>query len=322
MKALALVLLAILLLVLLRRKVSHKKEIQRGAPGPLMNKNIDIPVSMVDPLAELNSLHVRGAELTYLEAKDLSFWYGRRTDAVNYLAPELQKFLHKGYLEKSSAEDSIQLKTVPELKSILADKKLKVSGRKSELIDRIMNNFDKSELECLFPVRQYKLTAKGETELDFYSIIFANDRHALGFPYYRLLAEKEKDPFESDQIILTRLLSQDIQDTYRRNDKFRFVEVTCRTGRFLEEIPEYDAAFDCYVLSFFVWSRITSNVSPHENYFVLNIDRCGKLCGYSLNQTLNRIEQVLRENNPFALTTHYSINDTISLFKRSVLGQY
>lgn len=50
MKALAFVLLAILLFVLLRRKVCRIKGVQRGAPRPLMNKNIDIPVSMVIPL--------------------------------------------------------------------------------------------------------------------------------------------------------------------------------------------------------------------------------------------------------------------------------
>lgn len=267
------------------------------------------------------------SELSYMEAKALIFWVGKKTDykipksnysesAVGNIIEPI-RFLERGYLEKSPAADSIELKTVPELKAILADRELKISGNKSELINRIISNIDTDDLEDLFPLRKYRLTEKGEKAIEPYDLVFESENHALGFSFYRLMKEKERTPFDSNNAILTRLLFQDVQDAYKRNDKNLFIYACDKTARYMMETEDFEKAFDYYVLSFFVWSRGMPNASINA-YMSMNIDMCGKMCGYSFEEMLVRMESVLQEHNPFSLTTHFSINDTVSLFKRSI----
>ncbi len=75
----------------------------------------------------------------------------------------LTTFLVKGYLEISSDIETLPFLTVNELKDILRNNGLKVSGKKSELIDRIKNSLDISEIKkYIFDSnKKYLLTEKG-----------------------------------------------------------------------------------------------------------------------------------------------------------------
>ncbi len=139
--------------------------------------------------------------------------------------PALNRLLKGGYLNTSVLEDNISLKTVPELKAILAEHKLKASGKKAELGYRLLDNLPEYELRELFPVGVYRITEKGREALKPYSIIFKNNTHSLGFSYYRLLKEREKYPDKTDEAILTRMLSDDLQKCYQTGDQSRAQDI-------------------------------------------------------------------------------------------------
>ena len=102
-----------------------------------------------------------GAELSYLDSRALGFWNGKRTDFKvppyyensafgRNVGPALDRLLQGGYLEVSDLEGNISLRTVPELKEILSAHKLKVSGKKSELVSRLMDSLPEQKLRELF----------------------------------------------------------------------------------------------------------------------------------------------------------------------------
>jgi len=277
----------------------------------------------------------KGAELSYLDARALKFWGGKRTDYKvppyyedsafgRNVGPALNRLLRGGYLETSGLEGNISLKTVPELKEILSAHKLKVSGKKSELVCRLLNSLPEQGLRELFPTGVYIITEKGNRALESYSIIECNDNHRLGFSYYRLLQEREKaSPQDSNEVILTRLLSKEIQDCYKNRNRARFQTAITKTGRFMSEIGEAERAFECYVLGFFIYAMDIRkcpdlNRSVESYYLASLIESCGRNGGYSLEQVIEKMKKVLKENQPFGLATPLNIKFAISMFKKSL----
>ena len=74
----------------------------------------------------------------------------------------------KGYFRKGTIAETIKLSTVPILKELLRKRDLKVSGKKDDLIKRIVENIPEDELELIFSEHPYKLTTKGEEILKKY----------------------------------------------------------------------------------------------------------------------------------------------------------
>lgn len=66
------------------------------------------------------------------------------------MSPALHRLLDGGYLEISDIETNISLKTIPDLKAVLAEHDLKTTGKKGELVQRLLNNVPIEELERFF----------------------------------------------------------------------------------------------------------------------------------------------------------------------------
>lgn len=302
-----------------------------GAPvgedlPPITAENIvSIHTESVDVDEEVDT--PEGAEISYLDAKALKFWNKKKTDFEvppyysenafgRNVIPALQRLLDAGYLELGDMEQRISLKTVPELKAILADRELKTSGNKKELVHRLMDNVDEEILEELFSVNVYKITEKGWEALEPYSIIEDNDEHALGLSYYRLLKEKGKTPNEENNVILTRILSEDIQQCYMEQDRRKYQLCIEKTARFMREIGEFDSAFECYSLSFFIWimevkeHNISTGVGQ-TSYMAKGLEEAGKLCGYNFETVTSKFQEIIRRVNPFALGLSENINYSV-----------
>lgn len=70
-----------------------------------------------------------------------------------------------GYLEIGSAKDALHHLTIPDLKDILRDHKLKVSGKKDDIIQRILDNIPIEDYQENLP-KIYVLSETGKTEVD------------------------------------------------------------------------------------------------------------------------------------------------------------
>ena len=292
---------------------------------------VEVKIHHIDPDEEIQS--PKGAMISYLDARALVFWNGKRTDYQippyyeqtafgRNVGPALPRLLQNGYLSKSGIEKNISLQKIPELKAILAEKELKVSGTKQELVHRLLENISIEELEELFPVGTYIITEKGETALKPYSIVFANSTYHLGFSAYRLLQEKEKTPESSDEDILIRVFSEDIQQCYKQRDMDRYQAILSQAASFMHMIDQPEKSLECEILSFFIWTyqvetyQIDSGTQSY--YMAMNIEREGQACGYTLAQLLEIFGKTINENNPFGLASRQNIQKSIAIFKNAL----
>ena len=317
-----------------REVVANQQTAQKGEDlFDLPEKTFfDIKMAHVDPSENIAT--PAGAEISFLDAQALEFWDKKKTDYEippyysdnafgRNVAPALQRLLDGGYLEICGVEERIKLNTIPELKAVLADREIKTSGKKGELVQRVLDNFMPDEIEEMFPVGFYKITDKGRNALKPYSIIKLDQQYSLGLSYYRLLQEKSNHPEDEDEIIISRILSEDIQRCYEQKDKSTYQRLLPKVAMFANGSGEPQTALECYCLAFFVWTReiedysITSG-STQSYYMAKEIEDCGKLCGMSLGDIIEFFYRIIQEKNPFMEGTKRNVQYAVNIFKTSL----
>ncbi len=92
------------------------------------------------------------------------FWwfeYGIR-DVEKHLS-ELEA---KGFIRKALPHESLLKMTVPEIKNILTQNSLSTTGKKAELIERVLGNIDFEKLKTIIQAPKYHLTELGIQEVE------------------------------------------------------------------------------------------------------------------------------------------------------------
>ena len=238
----------------------------------------------------------------------------------------MKRLLHGGYLDIGDIVESINLKKVPELKAILADKELKVSGNKPELVQRLINNLDPDELNVLFPVSVYHITEKGDAALEPYSILFDNQSHALGFSTYRLLQEKQQNMKSTNEEIFTKLLLMDLDKAARNGNETEYQRLASKSAQYFRECGRYESALEYNILAYFMWFHVTEKYaaiwnSGSSGYLAMSIDHDGQKCGFTFTQLVSFFTDTLRRHNPFGLCTRQNIQKATDTFKKSLSMQ-
>lgn len=78
----------------------------------------------------------------------------------------LKTLSNRGFVEKSSVRESLSSSTLTQLKKLLVAKNQPISGRKADLIFRIVDCYSDDELLSNGLELKYKLTEKGQKELE------------------------------------------------------------------------------------------------------------------------------------------------------------
>ena len=84
---------------------------------------------------------------------------------INYQTV-IEKLLNENFLVLTTIDDSLKFLTLPKLKEILRESKLKLSGKKNDLIKRITTSISREYYEKFIEIRGYVLTEDGKSILD------------------------------------------------------------------------------------------------------------------------------------------------------------
>lgn len=77
----------------------------------------------------------------------------------------LDSLFERGFICRGDASSALKRFVVADLKVLLAQKSAKTTGKKDELISRILETYSREELEVTIPDRNYVLTELGQQEL-------------------------------------------------------------------------------------------------------------------------------------------------------------
>lgn len=104
------------------------------------------------------------------------WWYQYGVRNVDHC---LKSLLERGFLKIGDLQSAIEKETATVIKGELKKYGLKVSGKKDELVQRLVNEVTHEELAISFPKRTYQMTDLGKRELDEQGYVPYIHRHSL-----------------------------------------------------------------------------------------------------------------------------------------------
>jgi hypothetical protein len=262
-------------------------------------------------------------ELTFNEAKMLSLWVNKYVGTVitdynlETFGPKINKilndFLEVELLTTSSFQDNIKCATIPELRAFLKKNGMSISGSKNILIERILDSIDEDVINCDFDkYSRYKLTPKGEQQIDKYNLFFINEYQGYGFLQTELKQTQASCPDASDGEIIWLLLIKRYQQQFLEcNSDILF------TSKHLEKLSfnkeDYQASI---ILSFQIeWVYLSGCSGKTGSHYVYDSNRALdssaiKNIDDSLNEllwSLDDLESFLLESSSQLLQLPFSL---------------
>lgn len=119
-------------------------------------------------------------DLTPEEIFTLNKIQGRRVDDTTYSNEIINKFCSYGLLCIGTTVQSLECSDMATIRKLLKEKGLKAGGKKVDLVQRILQNYSDTELECAEIPKRFTLTEAGKQFIDkndtllFYLVYFGN----------------------------------------------------------------------------------------------------------------------------------------------------
>ena len=226
-----------------------------------------------------------------------NFWYYYGVNDVKAL---LSSLLKKGYLRIGELSDALENETMVTLKRTLKNHELKTSGKKEDLVKRIIEEVPHDKLNDIYPRRPYRLTDLGKEALadgDYISYIHRNQFEDLNiWTLNKLVHSGQPKPYREKILEYlyergSKHLSEDNYGLYilcllgiskllmEENKMESALEVLAKEVFYdlsgLEN--NYDPKF-LSISSLFPYDRSFAKISDHTTD---RIERCQKELGYS-----------------------------------------
>lgn len=103
------------------------------------------------------------------------FWWFEY--GIRNVGAKLKSLEERGFIRMALPSETVHSLTISELKNILKFYNLPVSGKKIDLISRILNNLSDNDLSNFILESKYKLTPFGKTELDENKYVLIMHKH-------------------------------------------------------------------------------------------------------------------------------------------------
>lgn len=205
--------------------------------------------------------------LPYKYARMLSYWNDR---PINFVVPYYaihtygeqicnitEKFLNWGFLRLTNNKEKLEKSSVSDLKKCLKATSEKVSGSKSELIQRILENCSEEIINKYF-ASYYTLTEKGQEQLKNNELYFRNDRLQYDLTIFEIKNFKDKNPELTDFEILKSIFENKISQTYNKKKWNEY-------GKYLKHLYMLEIEYDSFEDALFnLWKALCYNLSGLE----------------------------------------------------------
>lgn len=145
-----------------------------------------------------------------------SYWEGRYKDLLGNLTPIVKSFLSSGLLEISLKEESL---TINELKAVLRENGLTVSGKKEELAKRVFEKVENKSYQKNL-TSFYKLTPSGKKEVDSYKETFQREYSNFLHVQASLFSKGKLQEFQENHIQLNKLYPDQRSLGFTRGEVF------------------------------------------------------------------------------------------------------
>ena len=214
-------------------------------------------------------------------------------------AQYFDELVEKQLIEPSSEEDILGLLKVTELKDILQKNGLKKTGNKPELIKRILNSTDHSQIGILSEP-YYSLSSNGNDFLSSHNDFIKvrqNPQWGIGIQEYIRMKEISNTPDDFETIILS-LLNQKLSEIKKKRfdlsqyEYSRLHEIYISASLLLQEKDDCQGAMKTLL------SSVLLSVSGCENYWLI---------GYKRDLNLKNAE-VLRNYRPIHIDEFVAVN--------------
>lgn len=151
--------------------------------------------------------------------------------AVDNKLWSIKKLLNKKYLIFGNYNEQLNSLKVSKLQEILKKNKIKATGRKKELIQRILDN----QIHVLDIPKVYKLTNEGKQLIEYNDHIIAAHKDKY-FPVYMAIRYREQFPYPTRyEVLKLSVLDIQIEECFRKKDFFWLSEYLKIKGKHLED---------------------------------------------------------------------------------------
>lgn len=188
---------------------NRNKNIKSFSSNSMENNNIS-KLTKEGYLVFLN--WANGKEIFNASEYPRYFYYDYNIEDCNELHKNL---IQNGFLKKSSLKEYLNSKTISELKQILNENNLKKTGKKSEIINRILLevNPNKIKIEKTF----YSLTEKGAKIIEENNYIIKLAKMNISLEEFEI-AKKEKEDLYSFEDVVYSILEKKGLEFFHNKD--------------------------------------------------------------------------------------------------------
>lgn len=168
---------------------------------------------------------------------------------------KIKDFIDKGYIVlTNNLEDSLNYLTIEELKIILRDNKLKLTGNKTDLIKRIIDNVDNEYLKKNFNKNKITLTEKGISTIKYNKALIYMNSSSMSYDtsiYEELYNTRKELPSKfSYRDVIWGVLNTRYIETENKTDIHEMENIQIERFKLLYEEKRYKLAL-LYLLAYF-----------------------------------------------------------------------
>lgn len=251
------------------------------------------------------------------------FWWYKY--GVRDVQAVIKSLVKREFLQIGDIRSALDKQNTTVIKEVLKTHKLKLSGKKSELVQRLLDSIPENELNEKFPKRTYALTSLGKAALEEESYVSYIHRHGVDdldiWSLNKMVHTKPYMPYR-DKLwgYLNQRSTQYFQDGnfgLYRNCRFNMSQFLCEEKRYkdalamLAEVVFFDLSgannnynpqlLEIYASSFFPYKKSLAKTAPG---IIAAIVSCQKELKYSDDEIkVALMERMTKLSAPLQLFT-------------------